>query len=343
MISRVRAVESEEEHAALVAWLSATYGFAAEQAGRVANAWLPEGYGRLGLTATEAILKHLKAAVIPYAEAVAAWGKHHSNQRTGECLDLLPYYGEVLDRHVIPGTYNEADDEVTRYGRITNPTVHIGLNQLRRVVNRIIARYGKPDQIVVELARELKQSEEQKREAMRRIRDTTADAKRRSADLAELGQKDNGRNRMMLRLWEDLGPAIGPRCCPYTGKTISATMVFDGSCDVDHILPYSRTLDDSFANRTLCLREANRDKRNLTPWEAWASDKGRWAEIEANLKHLPANKAWRFAPDAMERFEGEGDFLDRRSSTLNTSPAFPAPIWIRSSPKAATYGWCRAG
>lgn len=311
VISRIRAVQSDAEFVALVDWLQQEHGLDADHAARVADAPLPEGYGRLGLSVTKALLEKLKADVITYSEAVAALGLHHSDQRTGEDLRYLPYYGEVLDRHVIPGTYDAKDDEVTRYGRITNPTVHIGLNQLRRLVNKIIEVHGKPDQIVVELARELKQSEAQKKLDIQRIKDTTADAKRRSAQLEELGVADNGNNRMLLRLWEDLGPAVGPRCCPYTGKTISLTMVFDGSCDVDHILPYSRTLDDSFANRTLCLKEANREKSNQTPWEAWGNDKTRWDAIDGNLKNLPDNKRWRFAPDAMERFEGEKDFLDR--------------------------------
>lgn len=311
IISRIRKVQSEAEFAELVGWLMAQYGLEKAEAEKVANAPLPEGYGRLGFIATERILEHLKAEVVSYSEAVAACGWHHSNERTGECLDVLPYYGKVLDRHVIPGTYDETDDEITRYGRITNPTVHIGLNQLRRLVNKVIEVYGKPDQIVVELARELKQSESQKKDAIKRIRDTTADAIRRSNTLREHGVKDTGHNRMLLRLFEELGPAIGPRCCPYTGRPITATMVLNGECDIDHILPYSRTLDDSYSNKTLCLKEANREKRNQTPYEAWGSDPERWAAIEANLKNLPDGKKWRFGPDAMERFEGERDFLDR--------------------------------
>lgn len=311
VISRIRKVQIDSEFAELVDWLGKKYGLDKVRAESVANAHLPEGYGRLGLTATERLLEQLQANVITYSEAVMACGWHHSNERTGECLDVLPYYGEVLDRHVIPGTYNEKDDEITRYGRITNPTVHIGLNQLRRLVNRIIETYGKPDQIVVELARELKQSEAQKNEAMKRIRDTTADAVRRSETLREHGVKDTGHNRMVLRLFEDLGPAIGPRCCPYTGQVISAAMALNGECDIDHILPYSRTLDDSFSNKTLCLKEANREKRDQTPFEAWGGDRERWAKIEANLTNLSDNKKWRFGPDAMERFEGETDFLDR--------------------------------
>lgn len=311
IISRIRKVQSEAEFIELVNWLMELHGLKKEVAEKVANTHLPEGYGRLGFTATERILGHLKADVIPYSEAVAACGWHHSNERSGECLDALPYYGEVLDRHVIPGTYDEKDDEITRYGRITNPTVHIGPNQLRRLVNRIIETYGKPDQIVVELARELKQSEQQKKDAMKRIRDTTADAIRRSETLREHGVKDTGHNRMLLRLFEALGPAIGPRCCPYTGTAITAAMVLNGDCDIDHILPYSRTLDDSFSNKTLCLKEANREKRDQTPWEAWGGNPARWAIIEANLKNLSDGKKWRFGPDAMTRFESESDFLDR--------------------------------
>ena len=311
VIERIRAVQSDKEHANLVEWLGKTHMLDAEHAKSTANAPLPDRYGRLGLTATRAILKHLKKEVITYSRAVAACGWHHSDQRTGECLDQLPYYGEVLGRHVIPGRDDPGDDEITRYGRITNPTVHIGLNQLRRLVNKIIEVHGKPDQIVVELARELKQSKQQKDDAMKRISEMTKAAQRRSAQLQEeLGQPDTGRNRMLLRLWEDLGPAIGPRCCPYTGNPISLAMVFDGSCDVDHILPYSRTLDDSFANRTLCLQEANRKKANKTPWEAWG-DTRQWEAIEGNLKNLPDNKHWRFSPDAMLRFEERDGFLDR--------------------------------
>ncbi|MGB0696193.1 MAG: type II CRISPR RNA-guided endonuclease Cas9 [Rhodospirillaceae bacterium] len=310
VISTVRAVQSDAEYAQALDWLQTTHGLDKSGAESVLKASLPEGFGRLGLSATQAILAKLQADVIPYSEAVAACGWHHSDSRTGEILDQLPYYGEVLDRHVIPGSGNPQDEPVERFGRLTNPTVHIGLNQLRRLVNRIIAHHGKPDQIVVEIARDLKLSDKQKKDFEVVNKSNRDAALARSKKLLELGQPDTGANRLLLRLYEELGPAIGPRRCPYTGKPVSATMLFDGSCDVDHILPYSRTLDDSPANRTLCLREANRDKRNLTPYECWG-DTAQWEAIQANLANLPENKRWRFAPDAMARFEGERDFLDR--------------------------------
>ncbi len=310
VISRIRAVQSGREHDELVDWLIHTYTLEREAAEAVAHAPLPEGYGRLGLTATTRILAALQADVIPYSQAVALCGWHHSDERTGEVLDKLPYYGEILPRHVIPGSNDKRDDDITRYGRISNPTVHIGLNQLRRLINQIITVHGKPDEIVVELARDLKLSEDQKRDVQRDIKKNTEDAIRRGKKLEELGVPNTGANRMVLRLWEDLGDDVMVRNCPYSGQRISASMLFDGSCDVDHILPYSRTLDDSFSNRTLCLKEFNRSKTNKTPWEAWG-DTSQWVLISANLGNLPKNKAWRFAPDAMERFEGENDFSAR--------------------------------
>lgn len=308
LIDRLR---NDADREALVAWIRETHGFDATRAGAVADAPRPEGYSRLGETATRAILAALKSDVLTYDKAVAVCGLHHSDRRTGEVLDALPYYGEILDRHIIPGSQDPAHDDITRYGRITNPTVHIGLNQLRRLVNRIIEAHGKPDQIVVELARELKQSEDQKLEDSKKNAQNLRAAQLRSEKLGQLGQPDTGANRIILRLWEELNPNdAAHRFCPYTGKQISAGMLFSGECDVDHILPYSRTLDDSTSNRTLCLREANREKRNQSPWEAWGGT-AKWAQIEDNLKYLPDAKRWRFAPDAMAKYEGERDFLDR--------------------------------
>ncbi len=88
-------------------------------------------------------------------------------------------------------------------------------------------------------------------------------------------------------------------------------MLFSGEVDIDHILPWSRTLDDSQGNSILCTREANREKRNHAPVEVpqWT---GHYDDILARAARLPPNKRWRFARDAMQRFERERDFLDRQ-------------------------------
>jgi CRISPR-associated endonuclease Csn1 len=309
LVQKLRDTENATE---LEAWLMAELGLSEARAMNVANTPLPEGYGRIGLTATRKILELLKAEVITYDKAASEIYGDHRGIATGEILDELPYYGEILDKHVIPGTSEPEDDDITRFGRITNPTVHIGLNQIRRLVNKIIEVHGKPDEIVVELARELKHSEDQKREINKSIRKNTDAAIERGKKLEGLGQRNSGANRLILRLWEGLNPDVMDRRCPYTGTKISISMLFNGSCEVDHILPYSRTLDDSVANRTLCMRTANREKGNKTPWEAWGHIPERWAKIAPLIKRLHGNQQWRYAPDAMEKYGDEAKFLDRQ-------------------------------
>ena len=333
---------NEQDPEALHAWLTDEQDLSDEQAEYVASLQLPKGYGRLGLTATRRILTELQEEVIPYNEAVERAGLgSHSDFATGEILDALPYYGCVLTQDIPPGTGDPNDEKDLRIGRITNPTVHIGLNQLRRLVNRIIERYGKPAEIVIELARELKMNDRQKSDYEKRLRENTKKAEERGRKLEELGIENNGRNRLMLSLWEELDEGPTGRICVYTGKPISIRMLFSGEVDIDHILPYSKTLDDSAANKTVCLTEANRFKRNRSPWEAWGGT-DEWQAIAERARKLPPNKRWRFTPDAMERYQQQEGFLPRqltetqylaRMARKYLAALYPvelskAPVWV---------------
>jgi len=59
------------------------------------------------------------------------------------------------------------------------------------------------------------------------------------------------------------------------------------------------------------MREANRRKRNRDPYTAFG-DSAEWQEIAERASHLPKNKRWRFAADAMEKFDSEGGFVARQ-------------------------------
>ena len=124
------------------------------QADALSNVSLVSGYGNLSEKAIRKILPYLEEGM-GYSDAVIGAGyEHHSDFRDGEAHERLPYYGEVLTRDAV-GADTDKDPEVygepARYGRIANPTVHIGLGQLRRVVNRLTETYGKPEEIVLEL------------------------------------------------------------------------------------------------------------------------------------------------------------------------------------------------
>lgn len=303
---------NEEDTDKLLAWLQSAHGVDTEAAEAIANARLPEGHGRFGITATKALLEQLKANVVTYARAAELAGYHHSDFRDGECRDELPYYGEVLAREIAPGKEDYGDELERQWGKITNPTVHIGLNQLRRLVNAIVQRYGRPDYIYVELARELKLNEKQKADHNRQIKRTTDEATARSKKLEEIGQRDTGGNRMLLRIWEQLNPGNPlDRRCPYSGERISIEMLMNGSADIDHIIPYSRCLDDSVGNKVVSLVDFNRKKGNKTPWEMWG-DTDQWPIIQDQVARLHKSKQWRFGPDAIERIEQDGGFIARQ-------------------------------
>ena len=293
----------------------AEWGLNEEQAIAVSNVSLVSGYGNLSEKAIARVLPHLNSGK-GYHEAVQLEYEHHSDFRGEEALDDLPYYGEILQRSVIGADTSkdsEIDGEVARYGRIPNPTVHIGLNQLRRVVNMLIKFYGKPEEIVVELARDLKQNREQKHNYLRQQREGGERNNRLRADLEAAEEPVTQDMLRKLRLWDEQKDGAR-RICPYTGGTISFEMAVSPQTEVDHILPFSRTLDDSMTNKVVCFAAANSEKGNKTPYEAFGYNPPGYdyEQILANVATFPGNKRWRFQEDAMECFEGDNDFLARQ-------------------------------
>lgn len=305
---------NEEEEQVLVEWLCTAHGLEREQAYRVADCPLSPGYGNLSKEALDKILPFLEADVTIYSDAVDQAGMHHSNFGTGEVHDQgLPYYGYVLERSVAFGSGELDDPDEKRYGKVANPTVHVALNQVRVVVNDLIKRFGPPSQIVLELARDLPLSAKGKSELEATQRKNKSENEKRAKLLDELGRRNTYDNRMRLRLYEEL-EALGKRCV-YTGEQIGIHDLFSSDVEIEHILPFSRTFDDGFNNKTLSMRKANRDKGNQTPHEAFghSPDEYNWEEIAKRAVEFSSSKSWRFGPDAMERFENfEGGFLARQ-------------------------------
>ena len=314
---------NEENESKLIAWLMQHTAIETEQAEAIANAALPEGYGSLSRQALAKILPELRKAVITYDKAVLAAGfDHHSHispSATGEILPKLPYYGEALQRHVGFGSGNPADTAEKRYGKIANPTVHIGLNQVRKVVNALIKRYGHPSEVIVEVARDLKQSKKQRDEESKRQALNQKRNERIRKDIAStLGiSEERVRHTDVQKwiLWEELSFDPADRKCPYSGVQISAEMLLSEEVEIEHILPFSRTLDDSLNNKTVSTRQANRIKENKTPWEAFGKENAlgvNYADILLRAQKMPKAKRYRFAEDGLAQWDKEGkDFLAR--------------------------------
>ena len=303
-----------EDHTETVDWLQDEFELSNQAADAVASVLLPAGTSHLSKTAIEQLLPYMRGEGLPYDKAVIAAGLgHHSDLRGDGKADRLPYYGAVLERDVVGGR-EDGRTEVERYGRIANPTVHIALGQVRRLFNAIVERHGKPDEVVVELARDLKQSRLDRERELK----TNRDNRERNERLTEIarsalgGAEPTPHQMRKLRLWDEQGK-LNERVCPFTGETLSIGRVLSDETEIEHIIPFSRSLDDSMANTVLSMRAANREKGRKTPWEAWGTtDPERYARILARADALPANKQWRFRENALERLEEQGGFLGRQ-------------------------------
>lgn len=313
----------EENEAKLVRWLQENTQVNEKRAEIIAGTGLPEGYGSLCVKALARILPELRREVLTYDKAVLNAGfDHHSNispSATGEILMALPYYGQPLQRHVGFGTNDPKDSDEKRFGKIANPTVHIGLNQIRLVVNALIKRYGHPSEVIVEVARELKQSKDQRDEESKRQTDNQRRNQRMRVDISEILEISVERVRVAdiqkMILWEELSSNIADRRCPYSGTQISAQMLLSDQVEIEHILPFSQTLDDGLNNKTVVLRVANRVKGNRTPWDAFGAQTTAGFDYQSILSRaelMPKSKRYRFGEEAMTQWlKDDAGFLPR--------------------------------
>ena len=329
----------EENEAKLVRWLQEETGIDEARAEAIANTGLPEGYGSLCAKALARILPALRRDVVTYDKAVLAAGfEHHSHispAATGEILMELPYYGIPLQRHVGFGTGAPEDRDEKRYGKIANPTVHIGLNQVRLVVNALIKRYGHPSQVIVELARDLKTSRDhslnqkeaytekpgcpcQRCESNRQAKNQHRNVRMRMSIAGTLQmnpERVKAADIQKMILWEELSSDPADRRCPYSGEQISVTMLLSDQVEIEHILPFSETLDNSLNNKTVALRKANRVKGNRTPWQAkndLAAQGWAYESILNRAELMPKFKRYRFAEDGIQRWlKDDKGFLAR--------------------------------
>jgi len=293
----------------------ATLGLEEDIIDRMLDLNFPDGYASVSLKAIKKILPFLRQKLV-LSEACREAGYDHSLEYSGEIYDQgdLPYYGEVLKQEVTKLTRNSGDEEADVHGKINNPTVHVALNQLWKLVNSLSLKYGAPAQVVLELGKEARMSAEKRKNLIKAMNDNEKLNDEIRAFLTEHHQPINHNNMLRVKLWRELGKNEIDRRCVYTGDQISVSDLFSHKIEIDHILPKSRTYDDTTANKVLCAARANRAKGEKTPWEAWHDSPGeyKWEDILARSSRLARDsQKWRFRSDAMERFEDEGELLKR--------------------------------
>jgi CRISPR-associated endonuclease Csn1 len=291
-----------------------TLGISQEIAEELINVNLPDGHGNLSKEALEKLLPAMRNGEI-YAKACELNGLKFSDDYNGEIYDEgnLPYYGELLRKETLELARKSGDTNADEFGKINNPSVHIALNQLQKMVNAITKQYGAPKQIVLELGKSIKLSTEQIKDLNNKNLKNQKYNEKIAEMLEKAGIENNYENRLKVKLWEELDQDPLNRRCIYSGKQINFTELFSPKYEIEHILPKSKTFDDSIANKTISYYIANKYKGERSPEEAFGNSKDGydWNQISARSQHLPNNKKWRFLADAMDKFNDENEVIAR--------------------------------
>lgn len=209
--------------------------------------FVTQGFSNRSAKFMRRLLPYLMEGEI-YSDAAAHIGINHSSSLTNEenvARKLQKYLSSV------------------KPNSLRQPTVEKILNQMVNLVNAIIDKYGSIDEIRVELARELKQSQKNRQERTKALGEQEKKNKAISALIEETGLKTTRSRIQKYRLWEESG-----RRCMYCGHFISEAEILETSVsERDHIIPRSIFFDDSYSNKVCSCSTCNKEKNNRTGYD----------------------------------------------------------------------------
>ena len=227
-------------------------GFEKEYAAILANVNFSDDYGNLSTKAMRKILPYMMDGN-EYSLACGYAGYRHSKNSLSK--------EEIENKSLVNKLENLPKNS------LRNPVVEKILNQMINVVNAVVDTYGKPDEIRIELARELKKNAREREEMTNAINKATADHEKfkkilqTEFGLSHVSRNDIIRYKLYLELEEFGFHTL------YSNKYIPAEKLFSKEFDIEHIIPQSRLFDDSFSNKTLESRDINIEKGNDTAYD----------------------------------------------------------------------------
>ncbi|MHB8336038.1 MAG: type II CRISPR RNA-guided endonuclease Cas9 [Ignavibacteriaceae bacterium] len=224
-------------------------------------------------------------------------------------------YGKHTTDNVRPTITNYHQIQYNPNRNLRNPVVEQISNETMQIIKALWKQYNintNELEIRVELARELKNSAEEREKIYKSQRNNQMINDVIKSRLAELKQDDSNENIERYKIWskqniEEL-PKLSneptheeiermriwedQKCIsPYTLKPIPLSKLFTREYDIDHIIPKSRLFDDSLANKVVCESNINEEKSNLTAWEyiTRQTTKFQICSVDAYLKNVNDN------------------------------------------------------
>lgn len=153
---------------------------------------------------------------------------------------------------------------------IYNPIVKRAVREAVKVLNALIKKYGWPDDIIIEMARDKNEADARKRIKDGQSKNNKELDKIKNDILSQYGIQildkhfhNHKKLKTKLRLWAEQEGR-----CPYSGKLIKITDLLNERSffEIDHIIPISISFDDSRTNKVLVYSQENQLKGNKTPY-----------------------------------------------------------------------------
>ncbi len=213
--------------------------------------------GNLSLTAMKKLIPYLEQGENYDSACRLVYGDHR---------------GHSGDRRYKTLTLNRELRESGALDAITNPVVLRALSQTTKVLNAIIRTYGSPQRIVIELAREMRNNLKERQKIDKKNQENHRKNETLMAQIEAIkGARPTGQDLVKFKLYQEQDGI-----CLYSGTQLDSARLFEaGYVDVDHIIPYSISFDDSYRNKVLVRSEENRQKGNRLPLEYLSADPAR--------------------------------------------------------------------
>ena len=237
----------------------AAFGFERDYAAILAAVTFQDDYGSLSAKAIRNILPFMKGGNTYDVACAYAGYKHSERSLTKEELE-----NKQLKSHL----------DLLPRNSLRNPVVEKILNQMINVVNALVETYGRPDEIRIEMARELKKSAKEREDMSQAIAAATKLNEKYRKEIEDkfgiphVSRNDILRYRLYLELKDNGFKTL------YSDTYIPEDKLFSKEFDIEHIIPQARLFDDSFSNKTLEARQVNIDKSNNTAADYILKTKG---------------------------------------------------------------------
>lgn len=258
--------------------------------------FIKAGYGNKSARFIRQILPYLQKG-LKYSEACDYISINHSNSLTT---------AENNSRELRPRMQQLQKNELRQ------PIIEKILNQMVNIVNALLDKYASIDEVRVELARELKQSRDERNSAFLNNSKRERENKVISERIQEMGIRSSRNRIQKYRLWEE-----SKHICFYCGQPVGVKEFLEGTdVEIEHIIPRSLFFDDSFSNKVCACRKCNAEKGNRTAYD-YMKQKGendfadytRRIEDAYEKKDISKTKRERLLTTAKDIPE---DFIDRQ-------------------------------